>query len=164
MNTFKTIPGFENYSIDKNGNVKGLKRNKLLTSVRQDNGYFTVGIYNGRGLKQIGYVHRLVMLTHDPHPNAANLYVCHKDNDKTNNVLGNLYWGTAQDNVQQAIVDNIRNTPSGTEHYNSLFTKKSVMLIRNSKVLKNTRLASIWKCSPQTIQRIKAGTRYVNVN
>lgn len=40
-------------------------------------------------------------------PNPDNKpQVCHKDNNPLNNNVGNLYWGTREDNMRQCISDN----------------------------------------------------------
>lgn len=49
-------------------------------------------------------VHRLVALAHIPNPDNKPC-VCHRDNDRTNNTVENLYWGTYKENTQQCIKD-----------------------------------------------------------
>ena len=54
---------------------------------------------------------RLVALTWIPNPDGKP-FVCHIDNNPTNNHYKNLYWGTQEENIQQCIRDN-RFRPQG---------------------------------------------------
>lgn len=56
---------------------------------------------------------RLVALTWIPNPENKPC-VCHKDNDRTNNRVENLYWGTYKENTQQCIRDG-RFKPGGRD-------------------------------------------------
>lgn len=56
---------------------------------------------------------RLVALTWIPNPENKPC-VCHKDNDRTNNRVENLYWGTYKENTQQCIQDG-RFKPGGRD-------------------------------------------------
>lgn len=47
---------------------------------------------------------RLVALTWIPNPDGKP-FVCHIDNNPTNNHYKNLYWGTQEENIQQCIKD-----------------------------------------------------------
>lgn len=49
-------------------------------------------------------VHRLVAITFIPNPDNKKC-VCHKDNNKSNNNISNLYWGTHSENTKQAFND-----------------------------------------------------------
>lgn len=56
---------------------------------------------------------RLVAMTYIPNPKNKPC-VCHKDNDRTNNRVENLYWGTYKENTQQCIQDG-RFKPGGRD-------------------------------------------------
>lgn len=56
---------------------------------------------------------RLVALTWIPNPDGKP-FVCHIDNNPTNNHYKNLYWGTQEENIQQCIQDG-RFKPGGRD-------------------------------------------------
>lgn len=82
--------------VTKDGKV--FKDNTLLKP-RLFKGYLRVKINGSTHL-----VHRLVALTYIPNPENKPC-VCHKDNNRTNNRVENLYWGTYKENTQQCIQD-----------------------------------------------------------
>lgn len=84
--------------VTKDGKV--FKDNTLLKP-RLFKGYLRVKINGSTHL-----VHRLVALTYIPNPENKPC-VCHKDNNRTNNRVENLYWGTYKENTQQCIQDDL---------------------------------------------------------
>lgn len=101
----KAIREYENNSNKKDGKV--FKDNTLLKP-RLFKGYLRVKINGSTHL-----VHRLVALTYIPNPENKPC-VCHKDNNRTNNRVENLYWGTYKENTQQCIQDG-RFKPGGRD-------------------------------------------------
>ena len=118
------LPGFEGYYVSRRGRVFTRRRvgmgrksqkgtgtlNTLgywreLTQVKNNKGYFRTVLQRGKGQNRIyTQVSRLVAITWVPNPDNKP-YVCHKDNDPTNNYYKNLYWGTQSENIQQMVND-----------------------------------------------------------
>ena len=109
----KPVVGYEGYyEVDMYGNVYSVARTvqvndngriydkpvkeKKLTASKHSCGYRTVALTrNGKTEQQ--YIHRIVAEAYIPNP--QNLpYINHKDEDKTNNFVGNLEWCTASYN------------------------------------------------------------------
>ena len=101
------IPGFPNYYVSKSGKLFGynkiLKRWKKLSDFPKNNGYIS-NILWGENIKKNIYRHRLVAEAYIPNPHNYPI-VCHKDNNRTNNHVSNLYWGTELENMGQAVAD-----------------------------------------------------------
>ena len=93
---WKPIPEFDNYLINKKGDIKSLYHNIILKPSKHTNGYRFVCLYkNGKSYRR--YIHRLVGLTFLKRPNEF-YEINHKDGDKTNNNVNNLEWVTKSEN------------------------------------------------------------------
>jgi hypothetical protein len=123
----KTIPGYEDYQVDTNGNVWSFKsgvKTAKKPSLRP-NGYLSIMLFNNGKYK--GYlVHRLIMLTFC---GESNLQVNHIDGIKTNNNLTNLEYCTASENIRHAFKTGL-NKSKGEGNTNSKLTKKDVIEIK----------------------------------
>jgi hypothetical protein len=113
---WKDIEGYEGmYQVSNLGRVKSLER-----YVKWDNGGRIVNerVLKARYGKNNGYVYAVLakpdmsgytsLLVHRLVLNAFNpidekLDTMHLDNDRTNNRLDNLKWGTRKENIQQAV-------------------------------------------------------------
>lgn len=95
--------------------VKGYWRE--LTHCINREGYLRIKL-NGKQYS----IHRLVAEAYIPNPENKPC-VCHKDNNKLNNSVDNLYWGTQKENLEQMIKDGRslkgRRNPMWKNYYNS---------------------------------------------
>lgn len=100
--------------IDMNGNIYGskIKNNKEYFFIKEQSlshGYKYCGIKyykNGKNINISKRVHRLVAEAFIPNPNNFPI-VMHIDNNKKNNNVENLKWGTISENTQQAVNDGL---------------------------------------------------------
>ena len=94
---FKAIEGYEGlYEVSNLGNVKSLRRNKILKPGKRPTGYLVVNLRKDNQSHWLA-IHRLVALAFIP--NTENLpFINHKDEIKTNNCIDNLEWCTAKYN------------------------------------------------------------------
>ncbi len=81
-------------------------RQRILRMRRHNQGYVAVDFSKSRKLKSF-LVHRLVLEAFVG-PCPEGMEVCHEDNDKTNNNLGNLRWGTRESNLRDRLFDGRR--------------------------------------------------------
>lgn len=111
----RLIDGCTSYYIDKKGNVYSLKNGefKRIKSYSYKGGYSKVQILYCNKRKYL-MVHRLVAMTWIPNPNKLNI-VGHKDNNKTNNCVDNLYWTTQSENTQKAYDDGLCHVAKGID-------------------------------------------------
>lgn len=101
------VQGCSKYHISKDGELYSIfsGTRKVVKPVIRSNGYVHNLLTNDNGNKVKFYRHRLVATVYIPNPDNKP-QVCHKDNNPLNNNVGNLYWGTREDNMRQCISDN----------------------------------------------------------
>ena len=141
---WKNIPRYENcYQISNLGRIKGLKRyvkhpksgfrmikEQILKPNNNGNGYLFILLQKeGRKNRNRFYIHRLVYQVFNPNENIKNLCICHKDDNKQNNKLNNLFKGTQADNIQDMV--NKNRQAKGEKFKDTKLTKKQVIEIRN---------------------------------
>lgn len=93
----KTIPRFHKYSINENGVVTrdGHVKSQWIGKI---NGYCYVDLWKENKSYKFT-THRLIAITFIPNPkNLPN--VLHRDGNKKNNSVSNLYWGTQKENTK----------------------------------------------------------------
>lgn len=140
---YKPINGYEGkYMISNLGNVMSLdyqntRRAKVLTPVKHHDGYLFVHL----GKNKIKMVHTIVAETFIPNPEGKK-FVNHIDGNKQNNVVKNLEWVTAKENVNHAIRTGLRNPDN---YYRAMGSER----VNSRKVLqysKDGTLIKQWDC------------------
>lgn len=90
--------------------------------VNHHNGYVYTGItylIDGKHVNKQRRVHILLAETFLPNPNGYPI-VMHKDNNKENNSLENLKWGTISENTKQAYDDGLARNDKGYKDSQSM--------------------------------------------
>jgi hypothetical protein len=87
---------FPNYEINKLGQVRNMKTNKILSQSLSTKGYYQINIDN-----KSRRTHRLLAETFIYNPNNYET-VNHIDGNKLNNALCNLEWLSRSDNVKHS--------------------------------------------------------------
>jgi len=144
MEVWKDIPGYENiYQVSNLGNIKRLsskiwinKNNgyyryyseEILTPIISKSGYYHVNLYNNKKL-QTFRINRLVLIAFDRLPNDKEVSM-HLDNNKLNNSLKNLKWGTVKDNVQQMHREKRNNCVTGSKNPMAKINEEEVIKIK----------------------------------
>lgn len=104
---WRPVPGYEGmYEVSNLGRVKslGTSRNRPPTILRicvKQHGYRYAALHQA-GRRRCPTLHRVVLEAFvGPCPDGRE--GCHIDDDKSNNHLSNLYWGTRSDNMLDRI-------------------------------------------------------------
>jgi hypothetical protein len=96
---WRYYPKNTKYKISDKGEI--MRNERLLTPIKDKNGYLTVKIYAG-GKYKTKKIHRLVAETFLKAKSGKN-EVNHIDGDKKNNSVSNLEWCNRQENMEHAI-------------------------------------------------------------
>lgn len=89
------------YSVNENGKVKNIVRNKYLSNSISGNGYYTIGLQMKDNMRKTFHIHILVATAFIPNPNSLPM-VNHKDLIKFNCHYTNLEWCTQEYNNRHA--------------------------------------------------------------
>ena len=95
---WKYNPTFELY-VSNLGHIRNKSKADIAPKVTQ-NGYMTVKVHGSINRHML--LHRVVMLTWKPTPEAEALTVDHLDHNKRNNALSNLEWVLQEENLRRA--------------------------------------------------------------
>ena len=159
------------YKVSNFGNVKALLKKtnfgigykiypeRNVKNWKDKKGYCYVTL-SDNGIKKNYLVHRLVaqsFLNNSENKPQVN----HIDGIKSNNNLINLEWCTSKENINHAIDNKLINT-KGVNNYQSKFSEKQVVDIRNNK-LSQDKIAKIYNVSQSIISKIKLFKTYKDV-
>ena len=98
---WKYNPTFELY-VSTKGRIRNKSKADIAPKVTQG-GYLSVYVYGS--LNKYMLLHRVVMLTWRPTPEAEELTVDHKNHNKRDNSVDNLEWVTQEENLRRAQED-----------------------------------------------------------
>lgn len=113
----KLIDNTENYYISCNGNMYKKDKYEKFLKIKLNyhkNGYVYTAFNTIDGQRLTRRVHRLVAQAFLENPNNFPL-VGHKNNNKTDNRVENLYWTTYSENTQKAFDDKLIINDKGYE-------------------------------------------------
>ena len=93
----QTIKGFENYSVNKTGQIYSHYKNKFIRLNKKNNGYLQINLYN-KGTFKTKLVHRIVAESYILNINNLK-QVNHINGIKHDNRIDNLEWVSAKQNT-----------------------------------------------------------------
>lgn len=166
---WRSVPGYEGlykvsnygrvYSLDrlvlcKNGVQKSVKK-RMLKLTRHHYGYLVVSLMRERHRYQVG-VHVLVGRAFIPNPDKLP-QINHKDENKTNNLVGNLEWCTLQYNNNygtrvERLSKSQRNDPKKSKPVRQL-TKNGLLVREFPSVAEAARVSGICENSIRAVCR-----------
>ena len=133
---WKYNPTFELY-VSNMGHIRN-KSKAVIAPKIMEGGY--VVVYVNGSINGYMLLHRVVMLTWKPTPEAEKLTVDHLDHNKRNNALSNLEWVTFEENQRRAKVDYIGSVCScGCEFIKNLNFQKGKGIDTTTKTDPNSK-------------------------
>lgn len=165
IDEFRDVYAFPGYRINIEGILIG-KRGKPIYGKMLSGYKYCHGACDGKEF--IYPIHRMVLETFYPVDNMENLFVNHKNGNKTDNRLCNLEWCTKSGNAYHALRTGLMHNKCGTNNVNAVLTRDAVIDIRQHCRPK-TRLFSLksfakkYNCSINTIHNVLYGVTYKDI-
>lgn len=174
----RAVPGFPDYCVTADGVVYSRKvygsrtgrtgawwamKPKTRKRVGWQGGYLYVDLFRRRGTPERWLIHHLVLEAFVA-TRPEGMFGRHLDDDRLNNVLGNLAWGTRQDNLDDACRNG--KISQGQRHYNAKRTDEDVREIRRlaAEGVKHRVIAAKYGVSPHYIAKIACREIWKHVN
>lgn len=146
------LPGADGYYITKEGRVFSIRELSIHTD---RDGYRRV---NAGKLRK--GLHQLMAIAFLPKPGPLQDEVRHLDGNPSNNLLGNLAWGTRAENAADMAE---HGTAKGEKNANSILTTAQVVFVKTNKSMKNREIAEMLGVSIACIKNIKSGRNWSHV-
>lgn len=163
------VPGTSIYLCDPNGNVYSLSSGYLrkLAPWKRKRGHWEVRlIYDGKLRTRL--VHQLVLEVWGEPRKSKEYETRHLDDNKDNNHISNLVWGTHQENMADCIRNGKRPVCYGSSHKGSKLVESDIYEIFRMFKAGSTRteIASLFKVSRAKISQIltKQAWKHVSVS
>jgi hypothetical protein len=147
------------YQVSNLGRVKSLKKTvfvnknsgfykvvpeKIMKLIKSHNGYYHVNLYDSSRKMKSFRINRLVLEVFNRKP-LFNEVSMHLDNDKSNNNLTNLKWGTQKENVKQTHVEKRNRNISGMNNHMCKHNDDFVKNIKQMYHINNLSIVNISK-------------------
>jgi len=153
------VKGYENnYVCSSKGEVKSIKRNKVLKA-NNCSGYHVVDLCKNGKIKR-HLIHRIIAITfHENHENKPQ--VNHINGNKLDNSVNNLEWVTRSENQLHSIRIGLRHT-RGVNNSQSKLNENDALEIYNSNETLGE-LSLKYNVSKSTICDIKRGYSWTHI-
>jgi len=164
----KPIPGYPGYSVTIDGRVWSDNKSHLRgdgwmtpqwRGYPDSKKYLAVHLRKG-GTHKWRRVHQLVLEAwREPRP--PGMFACHKDDNKANNHLDNLYWGTPKQNAQDAVRSGRHNSARSRKLSEQMVW--NIHVLRHQWKMEQDRIALVLGISRRHVWSILHGLRYPEI-
>ena len=113
---YKILDEYPFYRIYPDGKVYSIKLKKYIDGHKNKRGYYAFTLYDLEGKRKHKGLHQLLAMAFIPNPNKHEV-VRHLDDNKDNNSLSNLKWGTIKENIEDAIRNNVFKMPDNSRKW-----------------------------------------------
>lgn len=147
------VDGFPNYAVSSKGRVRNDQTGRVLKPMltgTKGNQYETVRFSTVPRIDR--KIHRLVLEAFRGKAPEGRPVGCHKDEDRRNNKLDNLFWGSQQTNMRMVTKRVDQKLPR---------EKRREVLELLGEGLSGSYVARLFRVSPQLISDIKHGRKHV---
>lgn len=153
---WRPVPRYDGYSVSTCGQMIGPRG--LMRPMSAEKGHLYV-LTRRPGVPRKLFVHRAVLLAFEGAPPPGKPFALHRDDDPRNNDLGNLYWGSFQDNADDCVRNGRR--PRGSVSVSAKLSEGQVREIRRRRPAETLRaLASEFGVSHTAVRRACVGTNW----
>ena len=156
----------DDYLISSDGQVKSTKRGKerLLKLSNGGDGYLNFG-YHKDGKQTTLKVHRCVAIVFLGDRSAEGLGALHKDGNRLNNNVENLYWGTPKQNGEDMIRHGTVARLQGETNGRAKLTEADIYKIRELRLtgMLQKEIAALFGVSHSLISYILSGKSWAHV-
>jgi len=142
---FKILKEYPFYKIYADGRVYSLRLKRYIKGHKNKRGYYAFTLYDQEGKRKHKALHQLLAMAFIPNPDNYEV-VRHLDDNKDNNTLSNLKWGTIKENIQDAIRNNVFVIPDNS--------KKWLIKTPNGQLIKVNNLTNFCKENGLTKQTL----------
>ena len=166
LEVWKTIPGFEDYSVSTKGQVRrdtpgpGTYPGKIMKPSISQKGYLQIKLK-----KKIKRIHRLVAISFLPNPDNLP-EVDHIDENKKNNNVNNIEWVTPCENIRRSYRTGSRDHMIAENSPSNVLTEIQVLEIKKlleKEEFSQRKLAKKFGVHHSTIRKIINGKSWAHV-
>jgi hypothetical protein len=151
---WRDIRGFPTYQVSSFGRIRRVKGKPRILKGAFIKGSWCVFLYNSEGVKKFNVISRIILTAFVRPPEEGEI-ARHLDDNPHNQVLGNLSWGTYQDNAEDSRIN--KRMIIGSNHSKSKLNETQVSEILISYIRGKTgtvKLAKKYGVVPSTINAI----------
>ena len=165
MTEWRCVPGYSNYEASSDGDIRravdGQAKNHWarkgrvrVRSIGKAKGKVKLRLFSDKEqrFKSVHAANMILLAFVGPKPSPKH-HACHRDDDRLNDKLDNLYWGTAKENKADALRNG--RVAQGERHGCAKLTTDQVREIRAAKNVTLTQLAKQFNMGITAISSIR---------
>lgn len=126
----RILDEYPHYKIYPDGKVYSIKLKRYINGHKNKRGYYAFSLYDLKGKRRQKGLHQLLAMAFIPNPKNHEV-VRHLDDNKDNNSLSNLKWGTIKENVEDAIKNGVYKMPDNSKRWLIKIPSGDIIEVKN---------------------------------